>query len=217
MSYFLLMACCSFAQHQNDLVLTSGLRFERKISRSFSAILNTQYSFNQNLEELGYHYYDLGVMYKYNSHFSGEFHYRYIKFRNLENFYDDRQMPYIDLSYSKSRKNFSFELRTRFQETFYGLHFAPTYRPPSIYNRNKFIVSYHVNYYISPYASLEIYYPLNNSSLRKKINQWRETIGIYYTFNRYYRIEAYYQVQDLTNRIHKLTNYVMGVTGYYRF
>ncbi len=211
-----ILATTCFAQRQNDLVLTSGLVVEKKLSRSFTASLTNQYTLNQNLDELGYFYYDMGISYKLNGNFSGEVHNRFIQFRNLDNFYDNRQMPYVDLSYSKSRKNFLLTFRSRLQETFYGFHFEQTYHKPALYSRNNVSFSYRINYYINPFISFEIFYPINNP-LRKGMDQFRETAGMSYTFNRTYKVETYYQVQNLTNRIHKKYNYVMGITGYYRF
>jgi Protein of unknown function (DUF2490) len=213
---FLIAAADGYAQLQRDMVLYTGLTVEKKISRSFTASFFNQYILNQNLNELGRVYSDVGITFNLNYRFSGELHYRYIKSRNLENFYDDLQRPYMDLIYSKRIKKFNINFRTRFQETFYGRHFYETYHQTLAYNNNEITISWRRNYYLQPYVSLETFYPLNNPQ-RKVIDQWRETIGLYYIFNRIYKVEGYYQIQNLTNRIHKMVNYVVGVAGYYRF
>lgn len=201
---------------QNDFQGIIGLNIEKKISRSFSLTLLNQEIFNQNLSELGTSLLDVGINYRLNRNFSFGLDYRFISHRNLNNSYEKRHLLLADISYSKGFQNFSFSARVRFSNQYYDQLTAENYRPAAAYNRDKLTLRYRISYYLTPYVSGEIFFPLNNTE-RNGINRFRGTGGFFYTFNDHLRSEWYYAVSVGFNRKTNNTVYAAGSTWYYRF
>lgn len=201
---------------QNDFQGIIGLNIEKKISRSFSLTLLNQEIFNQNLSELGTSLLDVGINYRLNRHVAFGMDYRFISHRNLNNSYEKRQLLLADISYSKGFQNFSFSARVRFSNQYYDQLTAENYRPAAAYNRDKLTLRYRISYYLTPYVSGEIFFPLNNTE-RNGINRFRGTGGFFYTFNDHLRSEWYYAVSVGFNRKTNNTVYAAGSTWYYRF
>ncbi|HUM46893.1 MAG TPA: DUF2490 domain-containing protein [Chitinophagales bacterium] len=201
---------------QKDFQGLIGLNIEKKLSRSFSVSVFNQYVFNQNLSELGTSFIDIGLTYKLNRNISFGADYRFIKHRNLTNFYESRQMLLADVTYSKGFNKFSLSARVRFQNQYYDQFTGENYKPWSAYNRNKLTLRYKINYYFVPYISGEIFYPLNNTE-RNGIDRLRTSAGFFYNFNDHLRSEWYYAVSAGFNHKTNNTNYAAGTTLYYRF
>ena len=201
---------------QKDLQGIIGINIEKKISRSFAVSLFSQQSFNQNLAELGTSFIDIGLSYKLNRNITFGADYRFIKHRNLNNFYDNRQLLLADVTYSKGFNKFSFSARVRFQNQYYDQIAEENYKPWSAYNRDKLTLRYKLNYYIVQYLSAEIFYPFNNTE-RNGIDRLRGTAGIFYNFNDHLRSEWYYAISQAFNRKTNNTIYAIGTTWYYRF
>lgn len=201
---------------QKDFRGYLGLNIEKKLSRSFSISIFNQNIFNQNLSELGTSFIDIGLTYKLNRNISFGADYRFIKHRNISNFYDTRQMLLADVTYSKGFSKFSLSARVRFQNQYYDQITGENYKPWSAYNRDKLTLRYKINYYLVPYISGEIFYPLNNTE-RKGIDRLRASAGFFYNFNDHLRSEWYYAVSEGLNRKTNNTTYAAGTTWYYRF
>lgn len=212
--FFLVLGGLNVLGQQKDAVLWTSIQIEKKITRHFSATLFNQYSFNQNVSELGYMFVDAGVVYKYNSNLSASVNYRFAEVKNLANNYEDRQSLYADLAYSKGVGNFSFGFRTRYQVIYYGLNLENNYRDNRKFSRNKFTLRYKIDARYSVYVSEEQFFRWNTVD---KTVAWRTSCGLFYQFNLYNRIELFYFIQNQVNRIRPRTDYVSGITYYYKF
>ncbi|MBX7108662.1 MAG: DUF2490 domain-containing protein [Chitinophagales bacterium] len=201
---------------QNDFRGIVGLNIEKKISRSFSLTLFNQAIFNQNLAELGTCLIDAGINYKLNRNFTLGLDYRFVLSRNLNNAYDNRQLLMADIAYTKGFHNFSLTARVRFSSQYYDQLTAENYRPAAFYNRDKLTLRYRISYFLSPYVSGEIFYPLNNAE-RNGIDRFRGSAGFFYNFNDHLRSEWYYTISPGFNRKTNNTVYAAGSTWYYRF
>jgi hypothetical protein len=146
--------------------------------------------------------------------------YRYGKYRNLQNFYDTRQMILGDIVLSKGYKGFYAALRARFQNQYYPDFFSENYKTNKAYNRDRLQVRYKINYYWTPFVSAEIFYPLNNPD-RKFVDQVQTSLGTHYSFNDYLRAEIYYSISHSINQsvshLNSQTNYTFNMVWYYRF
>ncbi|MGB3076495.1 MAG: DUF2490 domain-containing protein [Chitinophagales bacterium] len=201
---------------QKDFQGIIGLNMEKKISRSFSVAIFNQEIFNQNLAELSTSFIDIGINYKLNRNFTLGADYRFITHKNINNSFESRQMLLADITYSKGVGNFSFSARVRFSNQFYNQLTAENYKPSSAYNRDKFTFRYRINYYITPYVSGEIFYPLNNTE-RNGLNRFRGSAGFFYNFNDHLRSEWYYAISQGFNKKTNNTIYAAGTSWYYRF
>ncbi|MEO8146917.1 MAG: DUF2490 domain-containing protein [Bacteroidia bacterium] len=210
-----LISCYNCSAQQKDFEGIFSINLEKKISRSFSIGVLQQNAFNQNLNELGYWFLEAGLDYRLTRNFTLSGAYRYMERRNRGNFYHTRQLLIGDFTYSKSVKRFSFSMRARFQNMYYGDLLETDYRAPKLYNRDRFTLRYKINYYLAPYISTEIFFPLNNP-VNKSMNQVRGTIGFFYQFNERFKTEIYYQVQQQLNVKNKYTYYVLSLNLYYK-
>jgi Protein of unknown function (DUF2490) len=202
------------AQNQTDFRGLFSLNLEKKVSKRVSftgmAVTIATYDF----QELGFIFFDTGIKCKLNKHFSTNFNYRFMFRRNLENFYDNRQILYGDLDYSRGYKRWTFGGTTRFQGLFYSRIFDG-YKNPLFYNRTKANIKYRVNYYWQPFVETEFFTPLNHP-IRKTVDQIRASVGFSYTFNDHIKVEFYEQLQQQINRAPHNTNFLTAINWYFR-
>ncbi len=208
------IAFSTSAQNQIDFRGLLSVNLEKKISRSVSFTFMNEEVMTYDFQELGFFFFDAGMKYKINRNFSVNGNYRFLFLRNLDNFYDNRQMLYGDIDYVKGKNKWTFGGTVRFQSTFYT-HVADGYKPPLFYNRDKVKIGYRINYYLQPFVECEVFFPLNHPS-RKGIDQVRGAVGLAYTINKHVKLEVYEQVQQQLNRAPKNTNYVTAVNWYFR-
>jgi Protein of unknown function (DUF2490) len=200
---------------QKDFIGLSGFSVSKQLSRSLDISISEQVLFNQNLSEFWIGFGDFSVGLKLNKHINTELHYRRITIRGLNDNFENRNLLFHTLSYSKSFGKFSFSLRNRIQQLVYGEYFSDNQREPRWYNRDKLNVRYRFNYYWSTFVATEVFVPLNHPR-REGIDQARISCGLVYQFNDYFRIESYYQIQQQLNRVGNDSNYLLGVNAMLR-
>ena len=166
---FVLISAVSFAQPQNDFRGIVGLGIEKKLSRSFYLNFLNNEIVNQNLTELSLGFADAGITYRMNRNISFSANYRYSKSRTLENIFSKRQMIYADVSVQKYFNKFNFSFRARLQNQFYPHIFSENFKTNQLYYRNRFAVRYKINYYLSPYFSIENFLFLNSYLVFKSL------------------------------------------------
>lgn len=210
--------CCSlslFGQGQIDFRGQVSLNIEKKISPGFSVTTMLSGIWNYDFQELGFAYTDWGLKYKLNRNFGVNVNYRWIKRRNLDNFYDDRQQIYADLDFSKSKNNWSWGGTMRLQGLYYS-RLLDSYKEPRWYWRTRVNTKYKLNYYYQLSAEAEIFYAVNRNPNHLP-NQWRCSFGITRTINRYMKLELYEQVQRQINVAAPDLNFLTALNISYRF
>ena len=212
----IIFSCGVFAQPQNDFRAVVGLSIEKKISRSFSVSFLNNEIINQNLSEVALGFADLGLNYRLNRNFSFGANYRFAKSRNLQNYFDDRQMIYADINYQKFFHRFNLNLRSRIQNQYYPHLFDNSFRPYQTYNRNRLQLRYKLKYYFSLFTSIENFLYLNRNTGRK-LTDIRYSSGLNYTFNENVKTEFYFSFDDGLNRINRINYFSLGATCYLKF
>lgn len=200
---------------QNDFVFQPGLMLEKKLSRSFALRLYSQAFQNQNLSENASYFSELSLQYKINNRLSLNAGIREGNYRSRSNIYDDRQLYSMAVNYNRSKNNWSYSLRGRFQRLYFGDFDPDNYRNPRSYFRYRLTVKKRINYYFSPFAEYEAFQPLNIPT-RKGIDQHRVSAGLSYTVNDRLKFEGYYQIMKLTKRSHNNTNFILGINSIIR-
>ena len=212
--FFLLSGSYAYSQVQKDAVFWLSFNVEKKINKRFSATFFNQNSFNQNLNELGSFFGDLGLSYKLNKHIAIAGNYRFVKARNLDNFYNDVQRLYTDLTFSKGYHKFYFQFRSRLQGQMYGLNYSDPYKADKNFIRNKVIIRYNLNGNYSLHAGAEQFLRLNHIN---KSQAYRFDIGLTYKINLRNRIDFYYMNQFLINTKYPRIDFIYGVTYSFKF
>lgn len=209
------MAMRLVAQPQIDFRGLFSLNVEKKLTPELSLTGSGAALRTYDFRETGFAWADGGVKYKLTRNIGVNANYRLLFRRNLDNFYEKRHILYADIDWTKSRGNWSVGGTFRFQSMFYG-HIAEGSRPPRFYNRDKINIRYKINYYWQPFAEAEVFVPIRHP-VRKKPDQWRLSLGISHTFNRYIKVEFYEQLQQGINRSVKNTNFLTAVNWFVRF
>jgi len=214
---FIFILCFGFksaAQVQKDAVFWLSFNVEKKFNKRLSGTFFNQNSFNQNMRELGSTFGDVGLSYKINKNIAIAGNYRFVKARNLDNFYNDVQRFYGDITFSKGYNKFYFQLRSRLQGQMYGLNLFDTYRVDKNFNRNKLIVRYNLNGIYSLHASAEQFLRLNQIN---KTQAYRFDVGLTYKIDKRNRLDFYYMNQFLVNTKTPRIDFIFGVTYSIKF
>lgn len=211
---FLIIENKSVAQVQKDGVLWVSLNVEKKINKRLSATFFNQNSFNQNLRELGSIFGDVGLSYKINKNIALAGNYRFVKARNLDNFYNDLQRFYSDITFSKGYNKFYFQFRTRIQSQLYGQNLFDTYKLDKNFIRNKLIVKYNLNGLYSLHVGAEQFLRLNQIN---RTQAYRFDVGITYKIDKKNKLDFYYMNQFLVNTKYPRIDFIYGVTYSFKF
>ncbi len=199
---------------QNDAVFTIGINIEKKFTKKMSLSLFNQYGFNENGSEPGYIIFDGGVNYRINRNFSIGANYRLLESRNLNNFYEERQFLYGDISFAKSKGRFSIALRTRYLTKYYSFNLNENAKSNKHYLRNKATIKYALNENNTVFFSEEQIFRFDT---KNQTEQWRSVIGLYHSFNLKNRIELTYAINQQVNNSGPDTDFISGVTYYFKF
>lgn len=197
--FILVLSATTVCSQQKDFTGLSGITLSKNISRAWDVSLGTQAMFNQNLHELWFAFLDGSVGFRIKRNLNTELHVRAIQFRQLDNTYSQRNLFYHTLTWSKSLGRWGVGLRNRVQQLVYGEHFNDGFKGPVWYNRNRVAIRYRINYFWSPYISMEGLVPLNHVR-RKGFDQYRIATGVSYTRNDFVRFDIFYQIQQQLQR-----------------
>jgi hypothetical protein len=210
----LLMPMLLDAQELVDVRALTSVNLEKRIDRSLSITGFAAMIATNDLHEAGFAFGDVGVKYRILRGVSMNANYRYMLRRNLENFYDVRQVIYADLDLSKSLGHWTVGGTVRAQRLHYVKLFDG-FRPPLTYVRMRANLSYKLNYYWQPMVECEVFQPLDHPS-RRGIDQFRVMAGITHTFNDRLRVEFYEQWQQQVARALNNTYFLTAMNWYYR-
>jgi hypothetical protein len=202
------------AAQRDDFAPMVGARIEKRIAPSWDIGIGTQSMFRDNASEHWFSFGSVSVGYRISRNFTTEINYRFIRFRNTENFYETRNLFFHALNYTGYSGAWSFSLRTRTQSLVYGDHFRDDFKGPRWYSRNRVMVRYRLDYYWSPYVAAETFFPLNRPT-RPLVDQYRWTAGVTRTFTDRFRMDLFAQVQDLRGRQPSRIIFTPGLSVYY--
>ena len=205
----------AFSQEQDaGLWLTAS--FEKKINKDFKATMSQEFRFKENYSQLGTYFTDIGLQYKISKSFNGSFNYRFIKKLQPDLTYETRNRFYLDLTYRYKKNNWSFSFRTRFQDQLHSISTDEDYSKPQFYWRNKFTVKYAFKDF-TPYASVEIYYPLNNPK-GNGVDEIRIGAGSDYELNKKNTVSGYFLIdKEINNYNRPVTSFIIGLEYNFAF
>jgi hypothetical protein len=212
---FFALSSSVFGQNQVDFRSMLSVNVQKKINRRVSATCIVAEFQTYDFQELGFAFVDAGFKYKLSNSFGINANYRYFLKKNLDNFYVNHPMLYVDLDYSKGIKRLTIGATSRLQGFYYG-KIIDGYRNPSYYSRNRLNLKYRLNYYWQPFTEVEIFIPLNNPK-RQSLDQIRYNLGFCYTFNDYLKVEIFERIQQQMNRAPSNTYLLTAMNWYVRF
>lgn len=202
------------AAQQDDFAPMAGIRVEKRIAPSWDIGMGTQTMFHDNASEHWFSFAAWSAGYRISRNFTTEVHYRFIRFRKLDNAYETRNLFFHTLTYSGYSGPWSVSVRTRTQSLVYGDHFRDDFKGPRWYSRNRIMVRYRLDYYWAPYMAAEAFLPLNQPR-RPLVDQYRWTAGITRTITDRFRVDLFAQVQHLLGRQSNRLIFAPGLSAYY--
>lgn len=191
------------------------LSIEKMITPRWSATFLGAALQTYDFQETGFLWGDLGVKWDLNQRISLRGAYRLMYRRNLDNFYDRRQVLYADLAWSRWRRGWNFGAGVRVQSLFYN-HIVEGYRRPSVYGRYRASLRYKINYYWQPFTEMEVFVPFNHPT-RTGPDQFRIAFGLTRTINKHFKIQLYEQWRQEIFRGQNDTFFVTGLGWSVRF
>ena len=187
------------AQGQIDFREQTNIRAEHRFTQDFSVAVMAAAILTNDIQEVGFAYFDGGLGYKITPNLGVNANYRQLFRRNLYNAYDKRHVFYADLDYAKGLPGpWTFAGTLRLQGQFFNHVFSEGPRPPTFYARTRVGLRYKINYFWQPFVESELFTPLFRPN-RPLPDQIRMSLGMSYTFNRYLRLEVYEQMQRQIN------------------
>jgi len=211
---FILFIKTPVTSQWNDAGLWSSITVEKKITQNFSAQLSEELRFNENISELGTIYTDFGISYRIYKNISASANYRFIQKRRVDDFYNKRQRLYFDFLFRHKLSKLTFTLRERVQSQLREVESDQNATSPEYYSRTKFTLKYDFGKKYFPFASAELFYPLNsNSRFGNEIDNVRYAVGVDYEFNKYNAVDLFYLINKELHANDPLTEYIIGI-GY---
>ena len=195
----------------NDAGLWLGISVEKKLTSSTSLLFNEECRFNENMSQAETIFSDLGLSHKLNKYFAVSLNYRFVEKRNLDASYSTRHRLYGDVSGKYKIKKFTFSLRERIQSQVRDYYSSETGRFPIWYLRSKLSIKYNLSRKITPVASVELFYQLNNPE-GNELDNIRYSIGFEYAFNKRHAIEPYYLIQQEVHVNNPVTDFIAGLS-----
>jgi hypothetical protein len=187
------------AQRQIDFREQTNVRAEYRFTQDFSFAVMAAAILTNDLNEVGFAYFDGCLGYKITPNIGVNANYRQLFRRNLYNNYDRRHVLYADLDYTKGLPGpWTFTGTIRLQGQFFNHLFSEGPRQPTWYARTRVGLRYKINYYWQPFVESEMFTPLFNPQ-KPLPDQLRASLGFSYTFNRHIRVEFYEQMQREIN------------------
>jgi hypothetical protein len=185
----------------NDAQLWFNLYVEKKISNKFSAHINQQDRWTNNVSTFNFAYADVGLTYKISKNIKILADYVFTQKRiniqdeNMDHYFGTIHQYYVAMTFKKEIRRWRFMYRQMYQFQFNNPYTSAQGLIPFHYDRNKFIVKYFYNKRYTFYAAEEIYIPLNSPQI-KGIDRTRTFLGLFYTLMKGHQIEVYFMYQS---------------------
>lgn len=199
----------------NDAGLWMTVSAEKKISKKFKVVVAEEMRLRENISMIGQLFTDVSLQYKVTKNFLVSGSYRFIMKQTLDFYYEPRQRFYADLTYKIKASKVDFYLRTRVQDQDrYTIPEGENNRQ-TLYWRNKIAAKYGIKDF-TPFASFEVYYPLNNPQ-GNVIDGLRYQAGTDYKVNKHNSITLYYLIDQEIQVNNPQNSYVVGLEYNYTF
>ena len=192
-----------------DHGLWVGVAVKKKFSKKFRLKMDVEARYDSNVTNLGYRYLELAGDYKIIKGLSISPFYRYAQKRKKDFTWGPRHRLGVDVEYEKKIKPFNFSIRERlYTQLKNGGGSSSDWR-------TKLGVEYlGINKKITPFASIEIFYPFNSKSTAT-FDKMRYQFGVSFDVTKASTIKVGYLHQKTYGYVDKNsalpTDYIDGV------
>jgi len=200
----------------SDFGVWTSLGLKKKITRDLSAIVHQDLRLYENAGEIGTVLTDAGAEYEVTRALKAELHYRYIRKKRVDDFYETRHRWYADVSYRHREKPLVVTVRERFQSQFRPVRNDTKSRSPENVLRSKVTLSADLDRKYEPFLAFEWALQLNHHA-RNEVEGIRYLAGVEYAFSKRHSLQAYYMINRELNVNAPVTDYVVGLDARYSF
>ncbi len=179
-----------------DAWLWGTLSLDKKLSKKFTVDLDEELRMFDNMSRVNLFFTNLSLEYKLSKTFHFAVAYRFIN-KNQDTYYSQRHRVYVDASYRKKWKQFTFVYRLRLQGQMRDIHSSDKGYSVETYMRHKFDLQYSYKKF-KPYLAAEFRYQFTNPRDPGGDDLWdrgRYYAGCEYDFNKKNELNLYYMIQ----------------------
>ncbi|MFC2097343.1 DUF2490 domain-containing protein [Bacteroidota bacterium] len=213
LSVIILFSCQKVFSQTKDAGLWTGIRLNYDISEKLNLSFEEEIRFFENFSRLDKYYSEIGLSYEINKNVEIGAFYRYSSIKNPYINYSHYHRFHTEIILKSEFKRYSFSFRSRFQSKYTDPYVSDNGMIPKDYSRNKLAVSYNIRKLpLTPYASYELFYQLNNPDGNVFDKSWM-TIGVKYRFKNRDRLSIYYRLSQDHNINNPLNLNILGI-GY---
>ncbi len=195
----------------NDAKLWAGLEVEVGFGKKLELNFNDEIRFGQNISMFEKHLSEVGAMYKFNKWLQAGLGYRFSE----ENYYNEyisfEHRLTADLKAKFKLDKFSFSYKNTLIFNYSQIFSSEDGTTPSVYNRGKLQVKYHLNRRMEAMVFHESFIPLNGKR-SLGIDENRIGLGLEYSLYKWLTIKPYYLISLERNRNNPEHKYISGLT-----
>lgn len=220
LNFFIVFVTCiifylPLAAQERDAGLWTSVNFEAKLVKKLTINISEEFRFNENISELGTSFTDAGLEYKINKHFQVSANYRFTQKRRVDDYFSFRHRVYAAVKYSQKIKPFELTYRVQLYNEYADIGRASDGGVPEFYLRNKLGLKWDIQKPFTPYASVELFSPLNYP-WNNAFDGIRTTAGAEYELTKHHKLDFFYLIDKGILEGNPETDFVIGFGYYYK-
>ena len=208
------LSISSASAQYDDAGMWNTINIEKKLKNNFHLFLTEEFRLKENFSQINLFYTDVGFGYKPYNFLKVELAYRSIEKHLITDFYSIRHRLMLDITLKKKLGNFDLAYRHRLQTEVRNVNSSDTGTIPEWYSRNKLTVKYDLQKKITPYASCELRYQIDDSRNLESDKTWhrgRYVLGLNYEKDKKNTFGFYYLIQHEWNVSIQEDLYIFGL------
>lgn len=207
---FILLTTTCVGQ-MKDIGAWTGIKLSQKIDKKAEFTLSQGLRFDNNLSNTSNLFTQFKGTYEILKPLTFSIAYRWAKKNDWNKDFSFENRYQFDLRYKFKKKKFSAKNRLRFQSKYADYRTTEYGFLPENYLRNAVEFNYKVVKKITPFASFEIFYPLN--AYDKNIDKLRYQLGSNFEINKRLSAELFFIYENEIYKSDPISSYILG-TGF---
>jgi hypothetical protein len=198
----------------SDFGMWNTISINKEISDRFTAGIDQEIRFRDNLSTLHMLYTNVGVSYKFSDNFKVAVVYRFIDRHKEDLTWGIRHRIFTDLTFRIKPADFTIAYRARFQAEWRAYGYSGEFgKTPEVFWRNQVKIGYKATKDIEPYAGVEVRWQLQNPRIpyHTSIDRGRYFAGVNYEINKHNIVGTYFLMQKEVNVINRQSLYIWGL------
>lgn len=206
---YLFVSSLAFSQLQ-DVGVWTGLKVSQKIDKKARIAFSQGFRFDDNVSNLANMYSQIKGGYNITDFLKLSMAYRWAQKKAWRDDLKIENRYQFDLRYKYKKKDLAIKNRVRFQSKYANYRTSEYGYISKTVIRNETVIEYRVTKKITPYASVELFQPVNSDF--NTINKLRYQVGSSFDITKNISGELFFLLQKEVNRTTPLTSYITGIS-----